>query len=788
MVDRRVGLDRVDQVVAASSATGSSAGSPRRRRPRASRRCRTGCRSPPRARRRRRAPSCRAAPGASAWLLRVDAGSRRRRRRGRSRRSAPGPGRRPRTRRRPCAPASALPPALAGGGDHVRARQDVPVGGDDEAGALAGADAGASARRSTRRSSRRPAERRAIDLRRLEAVADDRLRHDDRRAGVARPAPARARRPSSVVRRAASRSPWRRRSDRGAAEHRGESARAAIGPARTVRHYTPLAPERFFGFRRRFAPFSRFSRAAARRGSASVNHVQPPRSESSSIRPPITSASSRAIASPSPLPEARPPSSRKKRSNTCCARLGRDAGPVVGDRQASRGRRRATAASRTCVPAGVWTSAFSTRTRPICRTRSASPRAATGAPYSTLERVPGRRGTRAELGRQLGGELGEVDGLASPTVSRPASSRDRSSRSVASFVSRATCSRICAEELVPRRRVELRVVEQLEEAAEREERRAQLVRGVGDELAAGPVERARAAGASARTPRASWPTSSEPWSTTGSSKLAGGDPLGRGLEPPDPAREQARARVAERGRRRPSRARRRRSTRRRTTRDGLELVVQRRREQHDRPARPERVRRPRRSCSPCRVDDAAAPRCGAGRAASATGSSSSVRSSRCVEVRVGERLEQPASARQRRRRRRARSTARRHRRSTNCCSQVGLGRERAAARSARSERSQSLRSSLFSSDAGRTGRRSGRRSRARRRRPRGARARAGRRRSGAGSPVAEAVADAAHGQDVLGRRAARPRASRADGGRGRRSCADRGSRRSSRAPRAASGG
>ena len=44
------------------------------------------------------------------------------------------------------------------------------------------------------------------------------------------------------------------------------------------------------------------------------------------------------------------------------------------------------------------------------------------------------------------------------------------------------------EELRPRRLVEILVVEQLEEAREREERRPQLVRGVGDELLPGAVE------------------------------------------------------------------------------------------------------------------------------------------------------------------------------------------------------------------------------------------------------------------------------------------------------------
>ena len=44
------------------------------------------------------------------------------------------------------------------------------------------------------------------------------------------------------------------------------------------------------------------------------------------------------------------------------------------------------------------------------------------------------------------------------------------------------------EELLPRRLVQILVRHQLEEAAEREERRAQLVRGVRDELAARAVE------------------------------------------------------------------------------------------------------------------------------------------------------------------------------------------------------------------------------------------------------------------------------------------------------------
>ena len=79
-----------------------------------------------------------------------------------------------------------------------------------------------------------------------------------------------------------------------------------------------------------------------------------------------------------------------------------------------------------------------------------------------------------------------------PARARARSSRRRAARGRAgrwsSFVRRSTCSRIVRDELVARLGVELLVLEQLDEAAEREDRRAQLVRGVGDELLAGAVE------------------------------------------------------------------------------------------------------------------------------------------------------------------------------------------------------------------------------------------------------------------------------------------------------------
>ncbi len=49
--------------------------------------------------------------------------------------------------------------------------------------------------------------------------------------------------------------------------------------------------------------------------------------------------------------------------------------------------------------------------------------------------------------------------------------------------------------------------------------------------------------------RASWPTSSVPWSTIGSSNSPGRDPLGRGLEPPQAAGEQQSAEISDRKRR-----------------------------------------------------------------------------------------------------------------------------------------------------------------------------------------------------------------------------------------------
>ena len=285
--------------------------------------------------------------------------------------------------------------------------------------------------------------------------------------------------------------------------------------------------------------------------------------------------------------------------------------------------------------------------------------------------------------------------------------------------------------------------------------------------------------------RASWPSSSEPRSTTGSSKF------------PAAIRSAARSsrrirranrlapRVAEEDREARSRARRRCSTRRRTTLDGLELVVQRGREQHAPSPRPIGLARPRRTRWPVPGRRCPAPARARRAATRAIGSSSTSR-------RVAGRGSSRRSARaggvghvedDRRARRRAGADLVRVQRP-----QVELGRERRQHdRAAATSRGCS--SSWFSSErlVGRDDDHVDDREHARddhqqREREPAADAPEGAHR------VAEAVADAADRQDVLRARAARPRASRADAARGRRSCAGRGSRRSSRAPRAASGG
>ena len=161
-------------------------------------------------------------------------------------------------------------------------------------------------------------------------------------------------------------------------------------------------------------------------------------------------------------------------------------GPSSSTTSATRSPRRSTR-SRTVVPAGVWTSAFPTSARAICWTRSSSARSPGIVVDVDHERVP--RGVR-EGGEVLGNDardLGQPDLLALDPD--PAGVHPREVEQVGGELRQAV-------DLAPRRGeelpagllVELLVREQLEEAGEREQRRAQLVRGIRDELLARAVE------------------------------------------------------------------------------------------------------------------------------------------------------------------------------------------------------------------------------------------------------------------------------------------------------------
>ena len=85
-----------------------------------------------------------------------------------------------------------------------------------------------------------------------------------------------------------------------------------------------------------------------------------------------------------------------------------------------------------------------------------------------------------------GGRPAQVDPSALSSITS-ASSFERSSRSAVSF-SAARSARASSHELRPHGRLGLVLVEQLDEAPKREDRRPQLVRGVCDELLPGAVE------------------------------------------------------------------------------------------------------------------------------------------------------------------------------------------------------------------------------------------------------------------------------------------------------------
>ena len=157
-------------------------------------------------------------------------------------------------------------------------------------------------------------------------------------------------------------------------------------------------------------------------------------------------------------------------------------------------------ADRRC-PAECGRSALSMRMRRTCATRSGSHSTSTGCRRSAVTAdscsasagVNSAATSRASAARSVG------SGAQLPAAPDPR--RERSSSSVVSLRSRSTCPRICATNVPPCLLVELLVGQQLEEAAQREDRRAQLVRRGGDELLARRPAAPRAGAACRRRPR-----------------------------------------------------------------------------------------------------------------------------------------------------------------------------------------------------------------------------------------------------------------------------------------------
>ena len=223
--------------------------------------------------------------------------------------------------------------------------------------------------------------------------------------------------------------------------------------------------------------------------------------------PPCDSATARTIASPrpEPRPPSRPPRTNRSKIRRC--ELGGDPGTVVLDRRAPRHRPR-----RRCEPArgcraGVWRSAFSIRLS-ASRCRSSRAPETSAAFGSTDEIVVGR--DRPELAGGLGQDLAEIGRPVRLDALRVGAREQQQVADEAPHPPGRAQRRVRGLGLLA---VEL-LGEQLEVREHARQRRAQLVRGVGDELAlavehrlgvgARRVERARAsprACARARRPR-----------------------------------------------------------------------------------------------------------------------------------------------------------------------------------------------------------------------------------------------------------------------------------------------
>ena len=282
-------------------------------------------------------------------------------------------------------------------------------------------------------------------------------------------------------------------------------------------------------------------------------------------------AEARALAAAGPAVEAveQPAPSRRRRS---AARRRR--------RPARRWRRAASTDSVTSTPSGLCRSALSTSARATCATRASSAiadRAGRPAAPSPMRRAARRR---RRSPRRPARRRSSRSTSSCATATPPASRRDRSSRSVARRVRRDTWPCIVATN--SRRALGiLLVLEQLEEAAEREQRRAQLVRGVRDELAPRPVGALEPPPHVVEGPRQLVDLVAAVVDDR-RREVAGGDAPGGPLQPADAGRQRVGREQADQPRHR-QRDRRRRSARRGcTVLDRAVDVVQRRQEQqHD---------------------------------------------------------------------------------------------------------------------------------------------------------------------------------------------------------------
>ena len=204
--------------------------------------------------------------------------------------------------------------------------------------------------------------------------------------------------------------------------------------------------------------------SAASAGSTSLKRVEPGHGISSS-RPPISVASSLAIARPSPLPEATEPVEAVEAVE--------DVRPARRARSPARRRRPTARAARSSAsPRSRW------RARRRVDDRVLDQDAADLAARAPRRRARARRPAtssssawplvptpRAELGREQLAERREVEALGA-TDSRPASIFERSSRSVASLVRRVDLAPDRGHEVGAGLGVELLARKQLEEAGE----------------------------------------------------------------------------------------------------------------------------------------------------------------------------------------------------------------------------------------------------------------------------------------------------------------------------------